>query len=174
MIYKNRIYILLILLSIIFLKGCGIYSFTGVSTDAETITINSFFHEADAGPPDLGQRFTDEIRDYFQQNTSLEMVEEEGQLFFEGAVTDWRLTPVSAQASRNPDDINTAAQTRLTITVSVNFADVNHPENDFSRTFSFYSDFDNEVSVSEVEDDLIEEIFEQIILNIFNASVANW
>ena len=156
------------------LCSCKVYSFTGINVDAQTITINSFFHDVDSGPPDLAARFTDQMRDYFQQNTSLSLVDTDGELLFEGAVTSYQLSPVSQQATSGTDGLNTAAQTRLTITVSVNFTNINDPDSDFERSFSFFSDFDAEQSVQDVEEELIDEIYEQIILNIFNASVANW
>ena len=164
------------LLGIIILFGsCTVqYSFTGINTDAETITINSFFNDADSGPPDLAQVFTDMMRDYFQQNTSLKFADNDGDLQFEGAVTGYRLTPVSPTAAANRDEISTASQTRLTITVSVNFTDIENPENDFTKNFSFYSDFDADQQVTDIEEELIKEIYEQILLNIFNESVANW
>ena len=77
----------------------GGYSFTGVSVDADSMTINSFFHEVDAGPPDLAAKFTDEMRDYFQQNTSLNLVDSNGDLLFEGAVTGYQLNPVAQTAT---------------------------------------------------------------------------
>ena len=47
-----------------------------------------------------------------------------------------------------------------------------HYEN---KTFSFYKDFNqNTEELSSNEQEFVEEIFEQIILDIFNSSVANW
>ena len=151
------------------------YSFTGINIapGTETLTISTFYNEADGGPPDLAQRFTDSMRDYFQQNTNLSVVDEDGDLQFEGAVSGFRLSPVSPQAA-NREQANIAAQTRLTISVNVVYSNTDDPDSDFTRSFSFYSDFDNDTPLESVEDDLIEEIYETIILNIFNASVANW
>ena len=169
---NNLTYLLLLL---IILSGCKVqYSFTGVNTTAETMTINNFYHESDNGPPDLAARFTDQMRDYFQQNTNLRLVDDGGELFFEGAVTSYNVSPVAQSARSDLGGFSTAAQTRLTINVSVNFTNLNDPDSDFSRSFSFFSDFDAESNIQDVEDDLIDEIYEQIILNIFNTSVANW
>ena len=153
--------------------SCKIYSFSGVTVDG-TITISSFFHDVDAGPPDLAAKFTDSMRDYFQQNTNLTFVDENADLIFEGAVTSYRLSPVSQQATQDVNALSTAAQTRVTITVSVIFTNIQKPEEDFEKSFSFFSDFDADQSIQDVEEELVDEIYEQIILNIFNASVANW
>ena len=167
----NRIFIILI---IPFLLGCRIYSFTGISVEGETMTIQNFFHEADGGPPDMAQKFTDKMRDYFQQNTSLNLVNNDGELLFEGAVVDYKLAPVNQQAANRGDTNDVAAQTRLTISVFVSYTNINNDEFDFERNFSFFADFDNETNLSDIEQELLDEIFDQIILDIFNASVANW
>ena len=165
----------LLLVSILLFAGCKIqYSFTGINVNAETITINNFFFESDNGPPDLATKFTDQMRDYFQQNTNLQLIDNDGELMFEGAVSGYQLSPVAQTANTDLNGLNTAAQTRLTITVSVNFTNLNDPSSDFTRNFSFFSDFDADQAIQDVEEELIDEIYEQIILNIFNASVANW
>ncbi len=150
------------------------YSFTGINVNAETMSINTFFYEADNGPADLAATFTDQIRDYFQQNTNIQLVDDGGELLFEGSVSDYRLSPVAQTAGQNLNGFNTTAQTRLTITVSVTFTNLNEPSADFTRNFSFFSDFDADQAIQDVEEELVNEIYENIILNIFNASVANW
>ena len=43
------------------------------------------------------------------------------------------------------------------------------------KKFSFFKDFNqNTEELSSNEQEFLEEIFDQIILDIFNASVANW
>lgn len=173
MILRTKILVFALLLSLSF--SCKVqYSFTGINVAAETMTINNFFFEADNGPADLAATFTDQIRDYFQQNTNLQLIDNDGELIFEGAVTGYRLSPVAQTASQDINGLNTAAQTRLTITVSVTFTNINDPDADFTRSFSFFSDFDADQAIQDVEEELINEIYENIILNIFNASVANW
>lgn len=156
------------------LSACGIYSFSGVNITAETITIRDFYNDADNGPPDLAQRFSNEIKDYYQRNTNLRQVNEGGELIIEGVITGYRLTPVAPQAT---SDIGAdlSALTRLTITVQASYINLENDQFDFeNRNFSFYSDFNSDLNLTAVEDQLIEEIYDQIILDIFNASVANW
>ncbi|MEM6359255.1 MAG: LptE family protein [Bacteroidota bacterium] len=160
---------------VLFLTGCGVYSFTGVAITAETISIKNFYNDADGGPPDMAQTFTNQLTDYFQRNTNLTQVEEKGELQIEGVVTNYRLTPVAPTATGTDDVGDAAALTRLTITVSVSY--VNTTDENFSfenKTFSFFEDFDNELNITAIEADLLTRIFDQIILDIFNATVANW
>lgn len=167
--------ITLVLIASIFLSGCGVYSFTGTSITAETLSIPNFYNEADQGPPNMAQTFSDKMRDYFQQNTNLTLISENGELQFEGTVVGYRLSPVAPTSSGDPELADQAALTRLTIAVQVTYLNQTDPEFDFEdRTFSFFADYSNDLDLTTVESRLIDEIFDQIILDIFNASVANW
>jgi len=166
---------LLVLMALFYLAGCGVYSFTGVSIDAESLTIRDFINEADNGPPDLAQTFTNKITDYYQRNTNLTIVPEDGELLIEGVVTGYQILPVSPQAGNQEQFGDVSALTRLTITVQASYINANNEQFNFeNRTFSFFSDFDSDQNLTTIENQLIEEIYDQIILDIFNASVANW
>lgn len=175
MINKNW---LILLLSFILL-GCGVYSFTGSSlADEKTISIQTFYDEAGNGPPNLSQLFTEKIKDYYQQNTSLSLTNNEGDLQLEGSITGYRLTPMAPKASgnQNYENADVAALQRLTITVNVTYMNIKNDEFDFdNKSFSFYVDYDpDKQDFNSIEPELVEEIFDQIIMDIYNATVANW
>ncbi|MEM7109185.1 MAG: LptE family protein [Bacteroidota bacterium] len=167
---------LILLLNVaIVLTSCGIYNFTGANTEAETISIQNFYNDADGGPPDMAQIFTNQLTDYFQQNTNLTQVEESGELQIEGVVSSYRLSPVAPTATGNDLVGDNAALTRLTIAVNVSYVNTTNEDFSFeSRSFSFFEDFDNNENITAIEAELLDLIFEQIILDIFNATVANW
>ena len=124
----------------------------------------------------MAQMFTNSLNDYYQSNTNLTLVEDDGELQIEGAITGYRLTPIAPTAD-NLDQLGggTSALTRLTITVQATYINTLDDQFNFeNRTFSFYSDFDSNLNLTTIENQLLEEIFNQIILDIFNASVANW
>ena len=154
--------------------GCGIYSFTGVAITAETISIKTFYNEAEGGPPDLAQTFTNSLRDYYLQNTNLTLVKEEGELLIEGSVSGYRLSPIAPTAASG-NNVGLSDLTRLTITVTASYVNTQDETFNFdNKKFSFYADFDSNENLTAIEARLIEQIYEQIILDIFNASVANW
>jgi hypothetical protein len=155
-------------------QSCGVYSFTGATITAETISINTFFNDASMGPANLGVQFTDELRDYFQQNTSLAQVDDGGELQMEGTITSYRISPVAPSAAQSDQTRDVADLTRLTITIKVEYINLEDEEFNFNKNFSQFADFESSVGLTAIEDQLIGEIFEQIILDIFNASVANW
>lgn len=119
--------------------------------------------------------FTEMIRDYFLQNTNLTLVDEEGDLQFEGSIENYTLTPVAVTASDQNQGIDLSSRTRLTIFVQASYINIHDDSFDFDKQFSFFRDFDQDTEdLSSNEEEFVEEIFDQIILDIFNASVANW
>lgn len=157
-------------------QSCGVYSMTGasISSDVKTISIQQFINNATLGPPTMTAIFTQELRDYFLQNTSLIMVKESGDLQFDGFISDYTITPVTANSSGNDSQADLSALSRITITISCNFTNTKDPTYDFDRKFSFFKDFDSSEDLSSNEEEYIKEVFNQIILDIFNSSVANW
>ncbi|UAM96960.1 hypothetical protein K8354_11565 [Polaribacter litorisediminis] len=162
--------IILSLLIMTTLIGCGAYSFTGGNTgDAKTIQIDFFPNQAPLVEPVLTQRFTNDLQDLFTRQTNLTLTPSNGDLYFSGEITGFRVTPMSGTSDQ------TAAQNRLTVTVNVRFVNKLVEKDDFEKTFSFYSDFDaNAQLTGGVLDAALDEIVERLTQDIFNASVAKW
>lgn len=166
---KKIIYLSLFVISTIVLTGCGVYSFTGASTDAESIQIDFFPNQAPLVEPTLSQRFTNDLQDLFTRQTNLTLVNNGGDLHLSGEITGYRITPMSATANQ------TAAQNRLTVTVNVRFTNKLEEKDDFEKSFSFYSDYGaDQQLIGGVLDAALTEILERITQDIFNASVAKW
>lgn len=164
------------ILSILLLDGCRVnYSMTGTSTSAKNISIEEFYNNTDLGPANMGPSFTNDLKDYLIRNSSLSVVAQEGELQMTGEISDFKLTPIAPTSTGNPDDVNTASSTRLTITVKVTYINTLDETMSFKdRSFSFYKDFSNDLNFSDIEESYTNQIFERIINDIFNASVANW
>ncbi|CAA0156063.1 LptE family protein [Tenacibaculum maritimum] len=150
--------------------SCGAYSFTGGNTgDAKTIQIDFFPNQASLVEPSLSQKFTLDLQDLFTRQTNLTLTSSGGDLHFEGEITDYRITPMSATAQQ------TAAQNRLTITVNVRFTNRLNEKDDFEKQFSFYDDFGaNQQLSGNALEGVLSTILERITQDIFNASVAKW
>jgi hypothetical protein len=166
---KNKLLFALLFI-IITTESCGIYSFTGGSTgDAKTIQIDYFPNNATLVEPTVSKIFTDALQDLFLRQTNLSLTSTGGDLHLEGEIIDYKVIPISATANQ------TAAQNRLNLSVRVRFYNKLIEEDDFERTFSFFSDFDaNQQLTGTALEDALNEIFERITQDIFNASVAKW
>ena len=167
---KKLLYITLFSIGFLLMLSCGAYSFTGGSTgDAKTLQVDFFPNQAPLVEPTLSQRFTQDLQDLFTRQTNLTLTKSNGDLYFSGEITGYRITPMSATANQ------TAAQNRLTITVNVRFENKKVEKDDFEKQFSFYSDFAaNSQLTGGVLEAAFDEIMERITQDIFNASVAKW
>jgi len=165
---------LLLMIMPLSISSCGVYSMTGAATTAQTIQIEQFFNNTDLAPANIAQNFTNTLKDYYQRNSSLRVVQKGGELQMEGVISEYRLNPIAPQAG-NPDANNSAALTRLTIGVKLNYVDGIEPKNSFKdRSFSFYQDFDNNENFTSIQEGLEKKIFDQILIDIFNATIGNW
>lgn len=175
--YRDRILGLICLALLPMLHGCGVYGFSGasISPDIKTMSIQTFFNNATLGPSNMSVLFTEKVKDYYQQNTSLVLVDAEGDLQLDGTIDSYRLTPVAPRGGGGNDQQNITSLTRLTISIKAEYINTQNDEYDFNKSFSFYVDFDqNTTDLAANEQQFLEEIFDQIILDIFNSSVANW
>lgn len=163
--------ILVIVLGLGLLSGCGNYGFTGISLPAGTTTyqVNYFQNDAPLIEPGLERTFTNALADLIQNQTSLQLVTSGGDITYEGEITEYRISPTTATA-----DI-TAAQNRLTIGVRVRFYDKNNPDGDVNQNFSFFYDYPAAAQlVGAQKDAAISEIFERITQDILNATLGKW
>ena len=167
---KKPAFLILFFISSLCFTACGIYSFTGGSTGtAETLQVDFFPNQAPLVEPTLSQRFTIDLQDLFTRQTNLTLTKTNGDLYFSGEITDYRITPMSASANQ------TAAQNRLTITVNVRYVNKTDEKKDFEKSFSFYSDFAANAQLSgSILETALDEILERITHDIFNASVGEW
>ena len=152
------------------LNGCGVYNFTGAKpVDAKTFQVNYFQNNAPLVEPGIERTFTLELQDIIQSQTNLNLVSQGGELLYEGEITDYRITPMTATADQR------AAQNRLTISVNVRFTNKNKEDDNFEKSFSFFYDFDaNQQLVGSQLTTALDVIFERITQDIFNESLAKW
>ena len=169
----NKLFVLFLLMIII--EGCGIYSFTGASIPpgVKTFQVNFFENLAGNRPgstvePGLDNDFTNALQDIIINQTTLNLVSEDGQLVYEGEIIKYSVTPMSATAEI------TAAQNRLEMTVDFRFFNIKKEEDNFEKKYSFFYDFPAELQVYDVIDTAHKEIFDRITQDIFNDTLAKW
>lgn len=146
------------------------YSLTGasISADVKTAEVPYFQNRASVVQPMLSRNLTEKLKDKIQSQTSLQLVNESGNVVFEGEISDYVVTPAAITGD------NVAAKNRLTITVKVKFTNTKDPQLDFDSNFSRFEDFDSNASLDAVENDLIDKIADQLIEDIFNKAFVNW
>lgn len=172
---KIRRVILLALWSVALLStsSCGVaikYSLSGASIPpaAKTFSVAYFPNNATMVSPILSSTMTEALVDMFSRRTRLQQVDEGGDFAFEGEITNY----TSVTASVSSDDY--ALLNRLTITVRVRFTNAVDEQASWNRTFTAYEDYDSTRLLTEVEGELIPQIVDKLVTDIFQASASNW
>lgn len=152
------------------LAACGIYKFndTSIAPDVHSISVYNIENRAMKVNPTLSNTLTVALQDQYRKLTKLEMLEEGGDLEVSGFITSYDVTPTAVTSQE------IAAQNRLTVTVKIKFRNNKHEEEDFEESFAAYQDYDSNLSLDAVEAQLVDEIVEILVEDIFNATVANW
>lgn len=163
-----------LLLSLILLPlgGCRIsYKLNGSAIDYtvyKTISVSDFPIRAALVYPPLQQMFENRLDDYITRNTRLQVVDNNSDLELSGEITGYNLTPQAVTEDAY------ASKTRLTIQVRVRYTDNKQEGKDIDQTFSAYRDFDSSQLLTDVQDQLCEEISKELVDLIFNATLGNW
>lgn len=171
--FRNTVWCLLAALLVMCVTGsCRIsYMLNGAALDYsvyKTVNVGNFPIRAALVYPPLQQTFENALLDYITRNTRLQTVDTRSDLTMEGEITGYNLSPQAV----NEDAY--ASQTRLTISVRVKYTDSKNEKNDVDQTFSAYRDFDSSLMLNDVQDELCQQITEDLVLQIFNATLGNW
>lgn len=135
----------------------------------KTIDISNFPIRAALVYPPLQQTFENELLNYVSRNTRLQEIDSNNaDLRLEGEITGYSLSPQAVGTDAY------ATETRLTITVRVKYIDNKNPANNVDQTFSAYRQFDASLMLTDVQDDLCQQISEELVNLIFNATLGNW
>jgi hypothetical protein len=161
---------LVLLLVILLFASCEIrYSFSGGQfSGAKTFSVSYLKPQTALASPTYSQRLTENFKDVMQSQSPLSLTETNGDLQFEGGVTNYVVTPMAIQSNE------TASLTRLSITVKIKYTNTLEPDLNFEKSFTKFADFAATESLFSVEEDLWKQINDQLAQEIYNASVGNW
>ena len=169
---KHFISILVLAMMALIPQSCRIsYKLNGAAIDYtvyRTIHVGEFPIRAALVYAPLQQQFENTLLDYITRNTRLTTTDGAADLEMEGEITGYNLTPQAVTEDAY------ASKTRLTITVKVKYTDSKKDGNDINQTFSAYHDFDASQMLTDVQDQLCEEISKELVELIFNATLGNW
>ena len=165
---------IIVILAATLAAACGYkvtYHLTGgsIPPDAKTFSVAYFPNNAPMVAPTLSTTLTEALRDKFSRQTRLQQVDEGGDFAFEGEITNYSSTTASVSSG------DYALQNRLTITVKVTFTNAIDQTLSFNnKSFSSYADYDSSQLLLDVQDQLIEEIVEKLVNDIYMAAAGNW
>lgn len=147
------------------------YKFNGASIDydlTKTMLISEFPNQAPLVYPPLEQRFNEELKDLFTRSTRLQFVRQNADLEMEGEIVGYELTPLAVQED------SFASETRLTLTVRMRYRNNKVDGQDKEETIKAFRNFPADRMLTDVQDQLIEELIKEIIDQMFNSTMSNW
>lgn len=157
-----------LLLLVLLFTSC--YSFKGITIPqgVETFYVENFTLEAYNAPSNIEIDFTEALRKKMREEARLQFSNEDPHVSFSGSITGYNIGIASATEG------DLVSLNRLTIIVSVNYEDSVEPDNNYKKTFTEFEDFDGNTDVQEVQEALIEQIFNDILEKLFNDTYTNW
>ncbi len=168
---KGNIFLLLVAsMLLISMQSCVKYSFSGASIpkEAKTASVKTFSNNASLVNPTLSNLLTEELRTKIQSQSNLSLVGYSADLAFEGEIVQYYTQPIAIQGNQ------TAALNRLAITVNVRFFNRLNEKQNFEQSFSRYLDYDSQKNLSDVESELVRQINELLVEDIYNKAFVNW
>lgn len=162
---------LLLLCPCILSTSCVTYTFNGSALNYNiyrTVNIGEFPIRAALVYPPLQQTFENRLLDVVTRQTRLQEIDGPSDLELTGEITGYSLSPQAVGENAY------ATQTRLTITVRVKYIDHKNEANNVDQSFSAYRDFDSSEMLTDVQDELCQEISNELVDLIFNATFGNW
>lgn len=173
MAWIKRLAPLLVLLLAPCFSACTIsYKFNGSAINYDiykTIRIGEFPIRAALVYPPLQQTFQNKLLDVITRQTRLQEVSNGAtDLEMTGEITGYNLSPQAVGENAY------ATQTRLTITVHVKYTDHKNEASSIDQTFSAYRDFSASEMLTDVQEQLCQEITADLVDLIFNATLGNW
>ncbi len=160
------------LLLIGLLTACTIsYKFTGTSIDytqTKSISLDKFPIRSNYVWSPMESMFYNSLSDAFAQKTKLKVLKRGGDLQLAGEIVEY------SQTNKSVSSDGYAAQVQLKITVNVRFVNNTKHDDDFEQRFSATAEYDSKRQLADVQEQLVQEMINDIVDQIFNATVANW
>ena len=168
---KSSIYLPIVLLCLAtFVESCSV-SLSGISIapDVKTFHVELFENNADLVEPTLAITLTEALKDRIRNSSRLDWDKKKPDLIFYGTISTFTISSEAPQAGA------TTGFNQLRIGVNIEFEDTKNDKNSWKKRFSRFANFGANQDFSAVKDQLIEEINEFIVQDIFNEAFAkNW
>jgi hypothetical protein len=112
--------------------------------------------------------FNNALSDKYVNQTKLQQVRQGGDLVLSGEITAYD------QINKSISSDGYSSMMQLKMSVKVSFENNKNHSEDFERQFSASREFDASQQLNDVQEELVTQIIEEVVEQIFNATVANW
>ena len=154
------------------IASCSVsYSFNGSSINydkVKSISLSKFPIRSSYVWAPMESMFYNSISDAYSKKTKLKVLKKNGDMQLTGEITEY------SQTNKSVARDGYSAQTQLKMTVNVRFVNTTKHEEDFERSFSATADYDSKLQLNAVQEELVQQMIDDIVDQIYNATVANW
>lgn len=162
-----------IFLAVMAIQGCGMsvkYGLSGINipTDVKTFSVELFENNAALVNPLLAQVITEKLKDKYIRQTGLRIVSDNADWSFKGNIVQYNIEPLNRQT------ISGGTRNKLTIIISVKFANLKNETEDFEKQYTKFQDFDSNADFAGLESGLIDELTTLLIQDIFTDTALKW
>lgn len=151
--------------------SCSInYSFTGTNINydiTKTIQLDKIANRAPYGWAPMEAIFNNKLQDKYANGTRLRIVKRSGDLQVAGEITGYDQFNKAVSA----DGYSSQVQLKLTVNIRYKNTKTNQQ---WEKQFSATTQYDATQSLATVQEGLVTEMIEDIVDQIFNATVADW
>ncbi|MGB1217025.1 MAG: LPS assembly lipoprotein LptE [Saprospiraceae bacterium] len=160
----------LIILSIILSSATCSVTLDNKSIDPEikTFYVKNFNVVATNAPATLGEEFAEELRFKVRSDTRLNYTDISPDIEFEGRITGFDIRPAAIREGE------TVQLNQLTIRIDVDYINNLNEEKNWNKPFSFFVNYDADSNLLDVQDGLVDEIFDRLIQDIFQEAFRSW
>ena len=151
-----------------FFQSCYSFKGTSISPTINTFYVDTFNDRSSNAPPTIGQDFSNLLIRKIQTESRLDPSDVNPDIEFKGTIQSFVVT---AEAPQPGEEVSF---NRLTIAVVVEYIDHQNEEENWQSRFSFFNDFSNDVNLIDVQEELIDNIGDQLVEDIFNKAFTNW
>ena len=155
---------------LLLLVNIGCYTFSGISIpdDVKTFAVLPFDVRANNAPPTLSLAFTERLKDKVRNESRLQLIDTDPDVSFSGSITDFSVASVAPQPNER------TAFNQLRISVNVKYESRKNEKNNWNQSFSYFTNYPSTTNLLSVQDQLIEEINNQLVEDIFNRAFTDW
>ena len=158
--------------SALLMQGCTIsYKLNQASIDytvTKTFSVEPFTNRASYQWAPMAPMFNTSLTDKYNDQTKLRQVKRDGDLALSGEITSYDQSNKSISAD------GYSSMVQLKMTVRVKYSNRNKREDDFERTFSSSREYDSSQQLSAVQEELVQQMIDDIVDQVFNQTVGKW
>ncbi len=157
-----------ILTFILFLSSCLSFKGITIPQGVKTFYVEPPVISERNAPPEIGQIFMETLRLKIRQQSNLIFDDSDPHVIFSPVISRYSVNAVA------PQDGDIVAFNRLDVSVTIDYENTLNEEDNFSKSFSAFQDFNATESLQALEEGLIEIIFDDITERAFNETFSDW